>query len=57
MQVLPGLLLLPEVDQAVDVQAGAHLLIKRVIEGALGQALQKLPAARQVIVMQRNCRS
>ncbi|MCY1382828.1 hypothetical protein D9M69_708900 [compost metagenome] len=51
MKILPSQLLLSEVDQTVEVYAGAHLLIERMIEDMLAQALQKLIAARQIILL------
>ncbi|MNZ90194.1 hypothetical protein D3C78_1091480 [compost metagenome] len=35
IEVLPGLLLMAEVDQAVDVQTDTHPLIERMCEAAL----------------------
>ncbi|MNE14232.1 hypothetical protein D3C80_1071010 [compost metagenome] len=40
VDVCPRLMLLTEMDQAADVQAGAHLFIERMIGARLGQALQ-----------------
>ncbi|MCY1356615.1 hypothetical protein D9M69_430730 [compost metagenome] len=54
VDVCPGLLLPAEVDQATDIQAGAYLFIERMIGARLGQALEQLIAARNVIPVQGN---
>ncbi|MNF46394.1 hypothetical protein D3C84_275590 [compost metagenome] len=52
IEVLPGLLLMTEVDQTVDVQTDTHPLIERMCEAALWQALNELAATCQVIMLQ-----